>query len=512
MCYGSDGGPATTEAHENVTTSLASIIEERAAASGSHEELFDLRPQRDVVNRRVWHERVRRVLRISTLLTGEALVAALSLAAALLATSGFERVALLWTDLLPMVFLFGVGSQAIVRTYGPAAERRSYARSTFGAATAVAAFAFLGLIYPDFRLVLKEYLFLAVFMGSGYAAVRIGVESLIRSFYRREIGRRPTLIIGDHEAAWNIRVHFIVSDDRQARVIGHLAPDPSKDPTALGGLDVLRDLIEEHDIRSVIVSAHLEADRFQEVVRCCLLHGASVSVVPAELSSIPCKFTSHQIAGWPLIELEMPRLHLLQVVAKRTLDVLVSLAAIVLLAPVGLAIALAIRLDSPGPAIFRQKRLGLGGRSFRLWKYRSMRMDAEEVLKADPFLYRRYVENDYKLAPEEDPRVTRVGSFLRRMSLDELPQLVNVVLGDMSLVGPRPVVPDEIEHYGAEARVLLAVKPGLTGHWQVSGRSDVAYPERAQLDIDYINNWGLGRDLRILAGTVSAVLKRRGAY
>ena len=139
-------------------------------------------------------------------------------------------------------------------------------------------------------------------------------------------------------------------------------------------------------------------------------------------------------------------------------------------------------------------------------------MDAEEVLRNDPFLSRRYVENDYKLPPEEDPRVTRVGRFLRRTSLDELPQLFNVLLGDMSLVGPRPVVPDEIAHYGAETRVFQAVKPGLTGHWQVSGRSDVVYPERAQLDIDYINNWGLARDLKILAGTVSAVLQRRGAH
>lgn len=512
MCYGSDGGPETTEAHKEVTTSLASIIEERVAASGKPHEPFDLRPQRDVVNRRVWRERVRRILRIGTLLTGELVVVAVSLALAMLATAGFGRVALLWADLLPMIFVLGIGSQGVYRTYGPANERRSYLRSALGGVTAVAAFVFFGIIYPDFRLVLKEYLFLAVFMGSGYAAVRIGVEQLIRAIYRKEIGRRPTLIIGDHEAMWNIRVHLKVSDDRQARVVGHLAPDPSKDPTALGGLDSLRDLIEEHDIRSVIVSAHLDADRFREIVRCCLLHGASVSVVPAELSSIPCKFTSHQIAGWPLIELEIPRLHLIQVVAKRTLDLLVSAATIILLAPVGLAITLAIRLDSPGSAIFRQQRLGLGGRSFSLWKYRSMCEDAEEVLKADPLLYRRYVENDYKLAPEEDPRVTRVGRFLRRTSLDELPQLFNVLVGDMSLVGPRPVVPGEIEHYGAETRVFQAVKPGLTGHWQVSGRSNVAYPERAQLDIDYINNWGLGRDLRILAGTLSAVLQRRGAY
>lgn len=493
-------------------TSLPRALEQQAPTSGGSTEAFDLRPQRDVVNRRVWRERVRRAIRIGTLLSGEALVTAVALGVALLGASGLERFAELWVGVVPMVFLLGVASQATARTYGPAAERRSYLRSAIGAVAGVACFAGLGLLYPGFRLPWKAYLLLAILMGGGFAAVRIVVEQLIRAIYRREIGRRPTIIIGDHEAAWNIRVHLIESDDRQARVIGHLAPDPAKDPTALGGLDRLRDLIEEHDIRSVVVSAHLDADRFREIVRCCLLHGASVSVVPAELSEIPCKFTSHQVAGWPLIELEMPRLHLVQVVLKRTVDVALSAAALVLLAPLGLALTLAIRWETPGPAIFRQKRLGLGGEPFRLWKFRSMRADAEEVLQADPFLYRRYVENDYKLPPEEDPRVTRVGRFLRETSLDELPQLFNVLLGDMSLVGPRPVVPDEIEHYGADARVFLAVKPGLTGHWQVNGRSDVAYPERAQLDIDYINNWSLGKDLAILAGTASAVLRRRGAH
>jgi exopolysaccharide production protein ExoY len=494
-----------------VRTSPASIIEERIAASRTLDEPFDLRPQRDAVNRRVWHERVRRLLRVGTLLAGESAVVAASLALSLVATVDVGRL-VHGLNLLPLIFLVGTGAQAVFQTYGPATARRSYLRSAVGGVSAVAAFALLGIIYPDFRMLLREYLFLAVFMASGYAAVRVGVEQLIRAIYRKEIGRRPTLIIGDHDAAMGIRVHFIVNDDRQARVVGHLSPDPSQDPTALGGLDSLRDLIEEHDIRSVVVSAHLDADRFREVVRCCLLHGATVSVVPAELSSIPCKFKSQQIAGWPLIELEIPRLHLLQVVAKRTLDILVSGSALVLLAPVGLVITLAIRLDSPGPAIFRQQRLGLGGRSFRLWKFRSMRVDAEEVLKTDPFLYRRYVESDYKLSPDEDPRVTRVGRFLRRTSLDELPQLFNVLLGDMSLVGPRPVVPEEIEHYGPDARVFLAVKPGLTGYWQINGRSDVAYPERARLDIDYITNWSLGKDLAILAGTASAVLRGRGAY
>ncbi len=475
-------------------------------------EAFDLRPQRDVVSRRVWRERVRRATRIGTLLTGEAVVTALSLLAALEPGAGADRVERLWLHVFPLLFVLGVASQTAVRTYGPAGERRGYLRSALGAAGAVGSFSLLGRLYPSFRLQGNEYLFLAAALGAGYGAVRLAVEFLIRAIYRRDLGRRPTLIIGDHEAAWNIRTHLIVSDDRQARIVGHLSPDPADDPTALGGLDLLRDLLEDHDISSVIVSAHLGTERFREVVRCCLLHGASISVVPAELSAIPCKFTSHQLAGWPLIELDMPRLHLVQVVLKRTVDIIVSATAIVLLAPLGLLLAAAIRHESRGAAFFRQQRLGLGGRKFWLWKFRSMRSDAEEILRADPFLYRRYVENDYKLPLDEDPRVTTVGRFLRRTSLDEIPQLLNVLLGHMSLVGPRPVVPDEITHYGSDARVFLAVKPGVTGLWQVNGRSDVAYPKRAQLDIDYITNWTLGKDLEILVGTASAVLRRRGAH
>ncbi len=458
----------------------ASKVDQPAALRAAVPEVFDLRPQRDVVNRRVWRERVRRAIRVMTLLSGEAVASGTAVLAALLLGGEAGRPTAVWS-LFPLVFLLAVGGQAVMHTYGPARERRGYLRSALGAMVSVGYLYVLGLLYPSFRLAGGEYLVLALGLGAGFALVRLAVEYLIRHIYSRELGRRRTLIIGKHEAAWNIKVHMIASDDRQAHVVGHLAPDGEEDPTALGGLHELRDLIEEHDIRSVIVSAQLDSEDFKEVVRCCLLHGASVSVVPAELSAIPCRFSSQQLA-------------------------------LILLAPLGLLIAAAIKHDSPGSAIFRQKRLGLGGRPFWVYKFRSMRPEAEKVLEADPFLYRRYVENDYKLPVDEDPRITRTGRFLRRTSLDELPQLVNVLKGDMSLVGPRPVVPDEIEHYGPDARVFLAVKPGLTGHWQINGRSDVGYPERAELDIDYITNWTLGEDLRILAGTFRAVLSRQGAH
>jgi UDP-galactose-lipid carrier transferase len=141
-----------------------------------------------------------------------------------------------------------------------------------------------------------------------------------------------------------------------------------------------------------------------------------------------------------------------------------------------------------------------------------MDVDAEERLLSDPVLFRQYVEHDYKLPTSIDTRITRIGHFLRRTSLDELPQLWNVIKGDMSLVGPRPIVPDEIHHYNGEGPLLLSLKPGMTGAWQVMGRSAVPYPERVTVELEYVEGWSLGRDLAILVRTIPAVLGGRGAY
>ncbi len=181
-------------------------------------------------------------------------------------------------------------------------------------------------------------------------------------------------------------------------------------------------------------------------------------------------------------------------------------------APVMAAIAVAVRLGSPGPAVFGQRRLGRHGKSFRCYKFRSMYRDAELRLRNDAALYEEYVRNGYKLPPDKDARITPIGRFLRKTSLDELPQLWNVLTGDMSLVGPRPIVPDEILHYDAEAPMLLLLKPGMTGAWQVSGRSELRYPERTTVELEYVQNWSLKRDLAILLRTVPAVLAQRGAH
>jgi len=195
----------------------------------------------------------------------------------------------------------------------------------------------------------------------------------------------------------------------------------------------------------------------------------------------------------------------------RFLDILGAGFLLLVLSPLFLLLALLVRWKTGGPVIYQQELVGQFGRRFTLYKFRSMVPDAERVLRASPEVYRRYVDFNFKLPEDEDPRITPLGRFLRKTSLDELAQLWNVLRGDMALVGPRPVVPDEVAMYGEYSRMLLRTKPGLTGEWQVTGRSMIPYPERARLDLEYVATRSLSDDLRILLLTIPAVLRRRGA-
>jgi lipopolysaccharide/colanic/teichoic acid biosynthesis glycosyltransferase len=198
--------------------------------------------------------------------------------------------------------------------------------------------------------------------------------------------------------------------------------------------------------------------------------------------------------------------------AKRSVDLIVASVALVVLMPLMVLVAVCVVISTRGPAIFRQTRMGFDGKRFRILKFRTMHIDAEAMLQRDELLYARYVANGYKLPPQGDPRVTRLGSLLRKLSIDEIPQLVNVLLGHMTLVGPRPVVPDELARYGEYTHFYLDVKPGMTGAWQTGGRSGVDFPERAQIDADYVAGWTFWRDVKILLMTVPAVLRREGAH
>ncbi|GGF54272.1 exopolysaccharide biosynthesis protein [Azorhizobium oxalatiphilum] len=224
---------------------------------------------------------------------------------------------------------------------------------------------------------------------------------------------------------------------------------------------------------------------------------------PALWPTEPAVAANHPLAGLPL-----GRPRCTGGLAKRALDLPVALTALIMLAPLMLAVALLIKLTTRGPVLFGHARVGLNGRTFRCLKFRTMRPDAEQALLAyladSPEAAQEWLETR-KL--KKDPRVTALGKVLRGSSIDELPQLLNVLRGEMSCVGPRPVIADELALYGAQAQDYLAARPGLTGPWQVSGRSALSYADRVSLDSAYVRNWSLRRDIVILLKTVPAVMR-----
>jgi len=237
--------------------------------------------------------------------------------------------------------------------------------------------------------------------------------------------------------------------------------------------------------------------------------GTDLCVSPALLDVAGPRTTIRPTAGLTLLHVDHPQLTGARLVVKDLFDRLVAAAALIALAPLLVFVGLAIWLSDRGPALFTQTRIGKDGRAFRIYKFRTMVVDAEQRQA------QLLASNDsdgilFKL--RKDPRVTAVGMHLRRWSIDELPQLINVFLGDMSLVGPRPAVPDEVKQYADHVRRRLVVKPGLTGLWQVNGRSDLSWDEAVRLDLRYVENWSFALDLQILWKTISALVRGSGAY
>jgi len=199
-------------------------------------------------------------------------------------------------------------------------------------------------------------------------------------------------------------------------------------------------------------------------------------------------------------------------ICKRIIDILMSIVALILLSPIFLLVLILNRTDrsSRGPLFYKQYRIGLHGKKFGMYKFRSMVVDAEKRLHANKQLYAIYVNNNYKLEPKMDPRITKIGRFLRETSIDEIPQFINILRGEMSIVGPRPVVEEELVEYDQDK--LLSVKPGAMGLWQASGRSKIGYPERAEIEMSYIDHANLWYDLKIIVMNLINIFRREGAY
>jgi len=282
------------------------------------------------------------------------------------------------------------------------------------------------------------------------------------------------------------------------------------DLPVVGTSERLEEAIRVTNATTVAISPQMDGERLRRAL--WTLEGSNVDVL---VSSTVTDVTGPRIhlrpvAGLPLLHIEEPEFKGARRLMKAAVDRGVALVAVTLLSPLFIALALAVRLTSRGPAIFKQTRIGRDGRPFTMFKFRSMYTDAEARLASLTERNERSEGLLFKM--KDDPRVTRAGKFLRKWSLDELPQLFNVLIGTMSLIGPRPPLPREVAQYEKHVHRQLMIKPGLTRLWQVSGRSDLEWDEAVRLDLRYVENWSLAMDISILWRTVFAVLKREGAY
>jgi exopolysaccharide biosynthesis polyprenyl glycosylphosphotransferase len=353
---------------------------------------------------------------------------------------------------------------------------------------------------------------LAAFDLTGRYLLRKGLHK------RRRRGRymRRTVVAG-HEPAVADLVSQLRRDSYHGLsvvavcVAGPRTEDEVAGVPVAGGLDSVATTVTEvrADTVAVLACPEMNGRRLRELAWNLEKSKTDMCVASALLDVAGPRTTIRPVAGLPLLHVDHPELAGVRQVVKGVFDRMLAALVLILLAPLFAAIALTIKLVDPGPVFFQQTRVGRDGQTFRVWKFRTMVVDAE-AHKAELMAQNQAAGALFKM--QRDPRVTRTGTLLRRWSLDELPQLLNVLLGEMSLVGPRPALPAEAAKYGDHMRRRLAVKPGITGLWQVSGRSDLPWDEAERLDVRYVENWSLVLDVQILWKTLSAVLRGSGAY
>jgi exopolysaccharide biosynthesis polyprenyl glycosylphosphotransferase len=358
---------------------------------------------------------------------------------------------------------------------------------------------------------------LAILFVSG---ARVARRFLVRALRRKGALIKKTLVLGSNGEAQSVAAQFEQRPESGYRVLGVVTtPRDARSEVALGdrSLPVLGELqdigriVEETGVEEVIAAASsLDRDELLAVFEQLQpLPNVKLRLSSGLYEVVTAGVQAGAAASIPLLTLRRFRLSPSEITLKTALEYFLTGLGVTLLSPLFLLLAILVKLDSPGPIVFRRRVLGVGGKAFNAFKFRTMYIDGNERLKASGLA--EQLERDGKL--KDDPRITRLGAFLRRCSLDELPQLFNVLRGEMSLVGPRMITASEAAKYGRHRANLLTVKPGITGLWQVSGRSDLDYQERIRLDMHYIRNYSVWLDLYILlVQTPGAVVSGRGAY
>jgi exopolysaccharide biosynthesis polyprenyl glycosylphosphotransferase len=402
-------------------------------------------------------------------------------------------------------------SLVVVGSYGQGDARRDPGRLLAGCALAVALPLWMPLWTHSAELVLMQYLLTVALVWGALVVDRFTVDRIVGVIRDPRKDAARTVFVGTREACTSAAASPAFRGAVDTRVLGWVEVGPDHSPDSLGRVEDLPAILETNHVETVVLAGLTRDAEFEHAVEVSLTAGCHLLALPHEAEFAGVSPSVVWRSDEPVIELHPVALRWQQLALKRATDLVLATMGIVLLSPLIALIALAIRLDSPGPVFFSQERIGLGGRRFRMLKFRSMRLGADARKAELASLNHTGDPRLFKIP--NDPRVTRVGAWLRKSSLDELPQLLNVVVGTMSLVGPRPFFESDLAGYELHHFVRFEARPGITGLWQVSGRSAVKdFEEVIRLDREYIRNWSLWLDLTILARTVPAVVRRHGAY
>ncbi len=348
------------------------------------------------------------------------------------------------------------------------------------------------------------------------------VRGLQRFLWRFGVGVHNVFVVGTGKVAKDIMAALTPAHNGY-RLLNHEIEAEPANYKNLKGVDLLSKINQIHQIDEIVMTDSRLDDKGQlEVIEFSQEHQISYKFVPATAGLFRSKAESVPYSTVPVLEIVQTPLEGWGRIVKRTVDLLASALGILILSPIFLSIAILIKIFDPGPVFYLHRRLSREGKKINVYKFRSMKRQycvgpaykykSNEQVLAEIGDSRLLAEFKQHQKLKDDPRVSRLGRFLRRTSLDELPQLFNVLMGNLSLVGPRPITQDELKRYGKVSSKFLAIKPGLTGLWQVSGRNDISYDERIKLDIYYIENWSLWADLMILLKTFRLILRGRGGY
>jgi exopolysaccharide biosynthesis polyprenyl glycosylphosphotransferase len=465
---------------------------------------YDVRVRRELAHRRALLAMVRHFLRVTALhlLDLGATVAAGIVASKITGVAVSTEILALITGLV----LVGLNARG---AYRASHGRRDPWRIVSGIAVGIAATILVGSLLPGYFTAAYVAAF-GTFTAIGVVFERTIVDLAVQQIYERGVGLTRAVIVG-RQSDVDMVSAALRDGQRDHKVVGYVSPSSIRDSAALGSLAELETVVQRESPAELILCAALPAEAHRRVADICIRNGVSILAVPTWTKSNRGWAEPVRVGAIPGYWLHPVRLEVPALVLKRAMDVALTLALLVLCLPLLALIAVAIKLDSRGPVFFRQRRVGLGGREFTMWKFRSMQHLSENRHEDVAHLNHYADSRLFKLV--DDPRITTVGRWLRRLSLDELPQLFNVIQGEMSLVGPRPPLPAEVRKYAPEHLVRLSVVPGITGPWQTGGRNLITdFEQVVGLERQYIERWSLALDLKILLKTIFVVLSGKGAY